>query len=556
MADDVAAKYRATLEGADVLLRGVSDGVTVQDRRGRLLYANDAAARICGFASGRAMSNASLEQLLAGFTLSDEAGQPIADERLPALRVLAGELNPEPVLMRVEQKQTGKAWWSLVRASAILDEDGAPELAITVWNEVTREHRAKEASRHLAAATKRLSSSLDYETTLTSVAEALVPALADWCAVEILTGGERKSLAVAHSDPAKVELARSLQLRYPPRVDAPTGVPNVYRTGRPELYPTIPPDSLRAAAHDEEHLRILRDLGLRSAMIVPIPVAGRTEGVLTLISAESPRTYDEDDLELACEIGRRAGTAIEHARVHEQAQSAIRARDAFLAVAGHELRTPLAALMLQLESVRAAMQSGRLAQDPDRFALRVAKTLGHARRLAGLIDDLLDVSRLTAGHLHLRRTEVDLAELARTVVARFADDAARAGAPLSLSASRPCVGLWDKDRLDQVLSNLVSNAVKYSDGRPIEVSCEPAERQAVVRVTDQGIGIAPEHHERIFGRFERAVSEHNYAGLGLGLWIAREIVDAHGGNLTVASEPGAGSTFLLELPYDQEGPSG
>ncbi|WP_158501586.1 ATP-binding protein [Vitiosangium sp. GDMCC 1.1324] len=239
----------------------------------------------------------------------------------------------------------------------------------------------------------------------------------------------------------------------------------------------------------------------------------------------------------------------ERVRLYQQAQEAIRARDVFLAVASHELKTPLTSLQLSLQQGLRGLRHQELVSIHGGKALaqlNLAET--QSRRLGALINELLDVSRLaTRGpELHLER--VDLEDLARRVVAQDEARAARSGSKLVLETRGPAVGRWDASRLEQVLLNLLSNAIKFGEGKPIEVKVDCDEERAKLEVSDQGIGISPEALTRIFERFERAVPERHYGGLGLGLWIARQIVLAHGGTLWVESAVGKGSTFHLQLP--------
>ena len=540
-------KYREVLVQADVVLAGLADGVTVQDATGHLIYVNDAAARMCAFPDAAAMLATSPERIIERFEILDEHGLPIDPDALPGRRVLAGQ-TAEPMLLRVRHLADGRTWWTSVRAYAIRGEDGAPELAVNVWYDATQEQRKRAAAGILAEASSRLATSIDYAETLKAVAQALVPELADWCAVDFVEDGVRSLLAVAHADPAKVQMAAAFRTKYPPAEASEHGVPGVLRTGKAELYPMLPPERLRENAKDEEHFRAIMALGIYSLMIVPIVVGSRAEGTLTLASSESRRQFDDEDLALACEIGRRAGTAIENARAYRAAQAAIRARDEFLAVAGHELRTPLAALMLQIESIRLAMPNEGSGMDPARLSMRLDKTFGHALRLARLVDGFLDVTRIAESRVELLVEQVDVAELVRDTCERFAEDAVRAGCDLTVVSPGPCVGRFDAQRLEQVVSNLLSNAMKYGSSKPITVRCEERDGAVVLTCEDHGIGIAIEDRERVFRRFERAVSERNYAGLGLGLWITRELLTAHGGTITVASEVGVGSKFTVRLP--------
>jgi PAS domain S-box-containing protein len=231
-------------------------------------------------------------------------------------------------------------------------------------------------------------------------------------------------------------------------------------------------------------------------------------------------------------------------RLYREAREAARMREEFLSVAGHELRTPLTALQFQLHTVQKRLESGQ-AEEAGEVLLRAKAQL---QRLARLTENLLDVSQITAGRFRLDLEEVDLARIVAEVAERHREGASRAGSLLRIEASRPVTGLWDRSRLDQVVTNLLSNAIKFGDGKPIAVGVEPGPERAQVTVVDGGIGISPADQIRIFERFERAVPKSSYGGMGLGLWITRQIVDAHGGRIGVASEPGKGSTFRVELP--------
>jgi len=240
----------------------------------------------------------------------------------------------------------------------------------------------------------------------------------------------------------------------------------------------------------------------------------------------------------------------EKARLYRKAQAEVRERDEFLSVASHELRTPVAALQLQLQLLRrVAERSGDLV--PSAVSARLEALERQTRRVSVLVSELLDLSRLRMGRLELRREPADLSEVARDVIAPFLEDEqASRGSPLRLDAPRPAVGSFDRVRMEQVLTNLVANAVKFGQGKPIDVRVEAADGLLRLSVADRGIGVAPEDRERIFGRFERAVPAQHFAGLGLGLYIARQIVEAHGGTIRLEGAPGEGSTFTVEVPGD------
>ncbi|MEW5851982.1 MAG: ATP-binding protein [Myxococcota bacterium] len=234
----------------------------------------------------------------------------------------------------------------------------------------------------------------------------------------------------------------------------------------------------------------------------------------------------------------------------QKAQQAVQARDEFLSIASHELKTPLTSLVLQIQSLRRmAQRFGSLDQaPPDVVAASLEGVDRQLKRLDGLVGNLLDVARITAGRLGLSLEDVDLASLTRDVVERFAQQAAQAGCSLVVGADTPVRGRWDRIRVEQVITNLLSNAVKYGAGGPVEVSVAEVGGQARLAVRDHGMGISPEDVPRIFERFERAVPARHYGGLGLGLFITRQIVTAHGGTISVTSQPGQGSTFTVDLP--------
>ncbi|WP_224371852.1 hybrid sensor histidine kinase/response regulator [Hyalangium versicolor] len=258
----------------------------------------------------------------------------------------------------------------------------------------------------------------------------------------------------------------------------------------------------------------------------------------------------------ARELVARIGTQLEMARVRREMgfhqareaslEEAVKARDDFLSVVSHELKTPLAAFGLQLELIERGLSAESRAQLGDRLFI----TRRQVQRLASLMDTLLDVSQLAVGSLRLRREELDLSALVTEVVARMREELARAQCPVMLEAAPSVRGHFDRVRLEQVVQNLLSNAAKFGPGRAVEVRIQRQDGRALLRVRDHGMGIPPEDRERLWQRFERGVSVHNYGGLGVGLWLTRQVVEAHGGSITMAETPGGGATFMVELPLE------
>jgi PAS domain S-box-containing protein len=237
----------------------------------------------------------------------------------------------------------------------------------------------------------------------------------------------------------------------------------------------------------------------------------------------------------------------ERAQLYRKAQDEVRERDEFLSIASHELRTPVTALQLQLQMLQRAAERGRV-DLPVSLSGKMDALERQTRRIAVLVNELLDVSRMRLGRLELKLEDLDLAEVVRETVSHLVDEGARSGSLITLEARGPASGRWDRMRLEQVITNLVANAIKFGEGRPILVEVDSAPDRARLSVRDLGIGIARDDQARIFQRFERAVPSQHFGGLGLGLYIARQIVEAHGGKIALESAPGAGTTFVVDLP--------
>jgi PAS domain S-box-containing protein len=306
---------RAQLEA---ILQGVADAVTAQGPDGKLLFANQAAVKTLGFSSTEALLNAPTATILDRYDILDEDGRPFPLEALPGRRALLGQDAPEAVV-RFRVRETGEENWSAVKATPIRDADGNVTMAINVIEDITSHKRAELAQRFLARSAEVLASSLNPDELLVEIANLAVPAVADWVAVDLVTdSGAVERKALAHVDPEVREWALELSKRYPSDPDAPAGVHQVIRTGQAELYPEIPDELLREGAQDAEHYRILTEFGMRSAIIVPMITRGRTIGALTFVSGSSGRRFDDQDVELAQELGRRCATAVDNARLYTE----------------------------------------------------------------------------------------------------------------------------------------------------------------------------------------------------------------------------------------------
>jgi PAS domain S-box-containing protein len=299
-------------------LNSLAEAVTIQNTRGELVYANDAAARALGFASPEELLSTPPQGIVARFESYNEDGTPLRIDEIPGRKALAGE-EPEPLLVRVINRETGEERWRVTKATAVRDPDGRPTLAVNVIEDVTDVKRAELAQRFLAEAGAILSSSLDYEETLAAVARLAVPELADWCTVSMPDErGFLRTVAVAHVDPARVRFAREYNERYPVRVTDPDASARVLRDGVSQVVNEIPDELLVQAIEDPEQLEALRSLAIRAVVIVPMQTPAGVIGVISFVSAESGRVFTERDVELAEELGRRAGSAVENARLYSE----------------------------------------------------------------------------------------------------------------------------------------------------------------------------------------------------------------------------------------------
>lgn len=317
------------------VLDGLAEAVLVTDANGRTVYANQAAVTLLRMGSAREMKEASPGEMMERYDVFDEAGNPVELRQLPGARVRAGERNPEPMLVRNIVKATGEERWLLNKTTAITDAQDRVVRVVNVIEDVTESKRAELAHRLLAEASDVLASSLDYERTLQRVAEVAVPSLADWCGVDLPgPDGAVQSVAIAHAEPEKIALARRLRARYPVRLDEPEGLSGVIRGDPSVVVSDIPDADLVAYARDEEHLAMLRAIGFASLAIVPLVAGGQTLGALTLVRSAPGRPFDDADLELAEELGRRAGNAVVNARVYTE-------RSAIAATLQRGLRPPV-----------------------------------------------------------------------------------------------------------------------------------------------------------------------------------------------------------------------
>lgn len=402
----------------------------------------------------------------------------------------------------------------------------------------------------LTQTSKLLSESLDYEKTLLKVAESAVPAVADWCILDI-TGADSKwrRAAVFHRDKSKQKLARELEEAFPPSADS-RGVPSqVLRSGQPLLIPSVTEAHYEATARSSRHLEILKALGSGSYMCVPVMARDKMVGALTLVNAQARGAYHDIDLAFALDLCARAGMALENARLYSEARQAVQAREDVLAIVSHDLKNPLTTIKLVSQYIPALLTK----PNAENLIRRQSDLISNAvLRMERLISDLLDLSKIEAGRLSLERQESRVGLILEEAVFLFEPIASAQGMKIGIEIAEEARNArfdCDRGRILQVLSNLLGNSLKFSplDSKVI-LGADTFDDGIVFSVKDFGSGISEDHLPRLFDRYWQA-REHASKGSGLGLSIAKGIVEAHEGRIWVESSLGQGSTFRFSLPF-------
>ena len=519
------------------IVESSDDGIIGMSMDGTITAWNRGAERMYGYAAAEVLGQSI--RLVIPEDRREEASEVLE-------RIKLGE--------RVEHFETlrcrkdGTRFPVSLMVSPILYDGGTVIGASKIARDISEQKRASQRAAFLAEVGAVLGGSLEYLTTLKTVADLAVPSIADWCAVDILTD-ERKleRLAVAHVDPAKIDLARTIRSRYEDP-NSPYSAPSVVRTGTPAMLREVSDDMIAASAKgDQERIALVRSLGLRSYMIVPLTTRGRTLGALTLATAESGRLYTEDDFRFAQDVAFRAALAVDNARAYNDAQVANRLKDEFLATLSHELRTPLNAIL----GYSRMLQSGMLTPDKHAHALHTVER--NATSLTQIVEDVLDVSRIISGKIRLNIQSVDLPAVVSDAIATVmpAADAKQIRVQTILDPrAAPISG--DPDRMQQIVWNLVSNAVKFTPKHgTVQVRLERVNSHVEIVVSDTGAGIPPDFLPHIFERFRQADSgtTREHGGIGLGLAIVRHLVELHGGTIhAVSGGHEKGSTFRVRLP--------
>jgi len=463
------------------------------------------------------------------------------------LRTEKADINLEHRLIR---RDGGEIWVNTWTRLA-LNEDGTEAEIRGLSVDITPLKKAEEnliqnkrRSDFLAEASLILSESLDSEAAFSKLGELALSKLADWFSIYTLNDeGHAKELLLCHTDPNKMQIVRHIENT--DQLDRQS-----LRTRKPVLYADFSDEVIRSLTKNDEHFEILRSLKIKSAMAVPLIVRGDILGTMSFASERSENQYTAADLCMAEDLARRVGTALENANLYQKAKAAVRLRDEFLSIASHELKTPITPLKLQTDSLMYALTHQSVAElKPEKISKMVEISNRQLGRLSRLVDNLLDIARINSGKLRLNLKDFDLTELIQEVIERFSDQLKHSKCKIELNITLQQPVFWDRMRIEQVITNLLTNAMKYGAGKPICISASMTNGDVTISFRDHGIGIAKRDQNRIFLRFERAVSENHFGGLGLGLYIVSQILEAHGGKVFVESEINVGSTFHLKIPF-------
>ena len=663
---------RASEERYRTIVQTANEGVWLIDTQANTIYVNDRMATMLGVRTEEMIGHSVLEFV---FPEDEQEG------RMHIRNNLQGQFEQFDFRFR---REDGSALYTLACTNPTRDGGNSIVGALGLYSDVTERKRAEEQERILAEVGKVLASTLDYQETLANIARVVVPQLADWFTVDLVDAeGNFELVEIGHKDPDQAQWARTLREKFPVDSGSPTGAPHVVRTGQSELYREITDEMMVASIENEEELAIARQLRITSAMNVPLIARGRTIGVVGFVSTESGRKYDEHDLALAEEVGRRAGVALDNARlfrdvqqardqldiilqgvadgiivydpasqiiyanevaaqmtgfasvgamlevsnpaivakyeiIDEQGQpfpssqlthrrvlagereaqaiigsrrsphlapagqpehwslvksrpvldeqgevamvitithditermQAERRKDEFISMASHELKTPVTSL----KGFAHVLQRRLIKQGDEQGQQYLARMDTQLNKLAKLINDLLDISKMQAGKLAYEVEQVDLDALVQEMVENVQATTSTHQIVIEGKAEGYLIG--DKDRLEQVFINLLTNAIKYSpQAKKVIVRLSREQERAIVSVQDFGIGISMDHYQKIFERFYQVTDpeEKTYPGLGLGLYISSEIIERHHGRIWVESSKGQGSTFFVALPLTQE----
>ncbi len=551
LGESIARQVRRT----EAMIAGMADGILLVDGEGRTVFINPAGQRLLG----KGVVGVPITDHANVYRLRDEHGRMLDPEELPAAQSLATGRPVQDRTVIIAREGTERVAVSM--SATPLHEDGATSGVVVTFRDITERRRLEEQmqiqaerAQILADAGAFFSSNIDPGWVTQAIAERVAEVLGDWAAV-ILRSGESKDLSVAaiyHRDMASLGLAWSYIYRQPLIVGEGI-IGQVVSTGYPSLTTNVRPsfDNTNPGTYLPSPVK------LASLLILPLRTRREMIGALVIAANDPDRAMTDDKLPLAEILAERAALAIENAKLYTEQVDArrkvedlSRLKDEFLSIASHELRTPVTSIKGYTQLAKMLIKEGDLGTSEEYLDI----ALDQIDRMSRLILELLDVSRIETGRLEIRRDAIPWSHFVREVVQRHHTAVSDRRFHVSIPTDAKIV-TGDRDRLEQVLGNLLENAVKYSpDGSDITVTVEDRGDSLVTAVCDRGIGIPADELGQVFERFHRGrqVSSTNYGGLGLGLYITKQIIERHGGTIWVESREGQGTTFYFTLPAAEE----
>jgi PAS domain S-box-containing protein len=502
---------------------------------GKIIFVNPIAVKLIGAKSSKEIIGMPIKNFLHPDSLA------IAIERIQKI------MENKKVAQVVEEKFVNfKGEIITAEVKSVLFPFHGKIAILSIIHDITENKKAQERKLFLETASNLLISSLSYETTLKNITDLIVPFMADYCRIAIFDeGGSIQEIAAKHSNPKKVNLVEKLYKEYQGRTNVTYGIEAILQTGKAELITKLGQQYLTPLKDNKNLLNIVKELELKSYMGIPLRARGKIIGAMTFSSIREGRYYTKDDLSFAQELGHLIALALDNTRLFSNEQKAVSLRDDFISLASHELKTPITSLKMYVQLLeRQFKESG--------YESYFKKIDDQLNKLTALIGDLLNVSKLQHGKLEFHKESFALNEVVTEAIEIMQGISQKHTIIVEGDINKKV--LADRYRIYQVLTNLLTNAIKYSPkARKVLVKLQTEKNHVKLSVQDFGIGISPQHQQKIFEQFYRVSTpeEKTYPGLGMGLFIAKEIIQNHGGTIWVESKKGKGSKFTFTLPYNK-----
>lgn len=516
-----------TIAKLEALIKHMPAGVLVVNRRGRISIYNEQMNNMLG-------DQDRAKEIFQGHLIKSINGQIIRDNEI---NTFTPEGNPSILS---------------VSTSPVFEPDGKINSCLVMATDITLTKRKLNNQNLLDQLKSYLLSTIEPDQVVERIAAATIPYFADGCMVDLIEGESLRRIITKHRDLKIENLLIVSRNTTTLRKGSPVPLMRVIETGMPLLLSKVDPEIIRQGTENQKHFELVMQIGTKSHLAVPIQYRGRLIGVINFLNTTQRPNFDEVDLEVAINIAHYASLAIENSRLFKEAKSGIQLRDDFISIASHELKTPITSLNLQIEVLNSLVDGlDKESEVPKLMKKFLMSTNNQLNRLSRLIDDMLDISRISTGKLSLNIKTVNIRHLCLEVLERFNDQLKELNIEANLQGQKDIIAQCDADRIDQVVTNFMTNAIRYGGRKPIDIILEENATSVFIKVKDRGRGIYKEDQERIFKRFERAHTAEDVSGLGLGLYINTQIVEEHHGRISLESEPGQGSMFIVELPKTQ-----